>query len=89
MAAVSYGKYDFGSKFEGLLQTMLHETLHTLGFDHCMAWKCLMNSWTNFTSWLCPACSRKLYHEIGLNSDEKVKKWLRNVADILDGWGFK
>lgn len=68
VAVVSYDKKDLEQDGEAFFQTALHEILHTLGFDHCVAWACLMNAYTSFTSWLCPACLRKLYHELELES---------------------
>ena len=29
---------------KGFLSTCLHELLHTLGFDHCNSWRCIMNA---------------------------------------------
>jgi hypothetical protein len=62
VAVIAFTFADLSKNIEELLLTILHETLHTLGFDHCIAWKCLMNGMANSVSWLCPACSRKLYH---------------------------
>jgi predicted Zn-dependent protease len=61
---------------------MLHEILHTLGFDHCKAWSCLMNAISNQEGWLCPACSRKLYHELSISSPQAAKQWLREVTKV-------
>ena len=41
-------------------ETFLHETLHTLGFDHCLEWRCLMNPIVAGDLWLCPSCLAKL-----------------------------
>lgn len=42
------------------MQTVLHETLHTMGLDHCIAWKCLMNAFIVDTFDLCPLELKKL-----------------------------
>ena len=38
-----------------LCNTVAHELLHTLGFDHCNDWLCLMNPYmSNEVNYLCP-----------------------------------
>ena len=32
------------NSFREISLTFLHETMHTMGLDHCMLWKCVMNS---------------------------------------------
>jgi predicted Zn-dependent protease len=44
----------------------IHELMHTMGFDHCQLWKCLMNTYClgeegkDDPTWLCPMDLRKL-----------------------------
>ena len=33
-----------GIKMREIITTALHEFMHTLGIDHCIHWKCIMNS---------------------------------------------
>ena len=59
---------------KSLLSTMVHEILHTIGFDHCNSWECVMNAVPteeNFL-FLSPVNLRKLlyFHSI---SEEAVE----------------
>ncbi len=65
-----------------LLCVSLHELCHTIGFDHCNSWKCLMNA-TGTDSWLfmSPVNMRKLkvFHSI----EQAEKNGERKVGDFI------
>jgi hypothetical protein len=54
--------------------TVLHECMHTIGVDHCIAWTCIMNSFVNSVFSLCPSDLRKLYHAIGFDIKERLHR---------------
>lgn len=54
--------------------TVLHECMHTIGIDHCIAWTCIMNSMVNSVFSLCPCDLRKLHHAIGFDIKERLHR---------------
>ena len=54
--------------------------MHTFGMDHCVSFNCLMNSFINDCSYLCPADLRKLHSEINfdiLQRDLELKNYYK------------
>jgi hypothetical protein len=81
---VAAASYEFQAnhnlyKLQDMIETVIHETLHTLGFDHCLAWSCLMNGIVNSEVWLCPACMKKLHSEIGI----EVEDWYKGLISVF------
>jgi predicted Zn-dependent protease len=59
--------------FKEILNTTIHEFLHTMGIDHCVYWKCLMNSNITISEIvLCPIDSAKLMSELKYNHLERL-----------------
>ena len=57
--------------------TVLHETMHTMGIDHCIAWKCLMNAFIVDTFDICPMDLKKLEIAKKFNLLEREEKLLK------------
>lgn len=70
VAAVSYcfKSVEHQYKLQDLIETVVHESLHTLGFDHCLAWRCVMNGVVGQEIWPCPACMLKLTSELTISA---------------------
>jgi hypothetical protein len=80
--------YRGDESLKGFLSTCLHELLHTLGFDHCNSWKCIMNAIAPSDEednclFLFPVNLRKfkLLHKIG---DEDTTFLLDRYRRLLD-----
>lgn len=56
--------------------TTLHETMHTMGIDHCVAWKCLMNAFIVDTFEICPMDLKKLEIACKFDLFEREKRLL-------------
>jgi hypothetical protein len=41
-----------------------------------------MNGYTNFESWLCPACSKKLYLELKITSSSELRTWITDILEV-------
>lgn len=63
---------------EDLIETVIHECLHTLGFDHCLAWGCIMNGVVGEEVWPCPACMLKLHSELEI----EVVEWYKRLLEV-------
>lgn len=57
--------------------TVLHETMHTMGIDHCVAWKCLMNAFIVDTFEICPMDLKKLEIACKFNLIERQEKLIK------------
>jgi predicted Zn-dependent protease len=72
-------------RLEDLIETVIHECLHTLGFDHCLAWRCVMNGVVGQEIWPCPACMLKLESELTVS----VKEWYRQLTQTFAKYKLK
>lgn len=52
--------------------TVLHECMHTMGIDHCIAWTCIMNSQSHSFLQVCPGDLYKLQHAIGFDMETRL-----------------
>ena len=59
------------------MNTTIHETLHTMGIDHCIAWTCLMNAFIVDTFDICPMDLKKLEISQKFDLREREEKLLR------------
>jgi hypothetical protein len=80
--------YRGDENLKGFLSTSIHELLHTMGFDHCNSWKCVMNAIAPTDEednclFLSPVNLRKfkLLHKIG---DEDTSFLLDRYKRILN-----
>ncbi len=75
--------------FKDLLCVTLHELLHTVGFDHCNSWRCLMNA-TGSDSWifLSPVNLRKLkvFHDIDDSNTSFLLERYEKLRQLLVLW---
>lgn len=70
VACVSAAEHD---SRKTLLATMLHELCHTIGFDHCSSWQCLMNArQAEDFLFLSPVNLRKLKVFHGIPDEDKM-----------------
>ena len=65
--------------------TVMHEVLHTIGIDHCVAWKCLMNAFVVDTFDICPMDLKKLEIARKFDLREREEKMLK----IFKKLGYK
>jgi hypothetical protein len=77
------------SSFKNLLCVASHELLHTIGFDHCNSWQCLMNA-SGSDNWLflSPVNLRKLkiFHGIADEEEDGGKFVLSRYEKLLTLW---
>ena len=59
------------------MNTTIHETLHTMGIDHCVAWTCLMNAFIVDTFEICPMDLKKLEIAKKFDLREREEKLLK------------
>lgn len=70
---------------KSLFSTMVHEILHTIGFDHCNLWECVMNALQteNIFLFLSPVNLRKLIQFHGINEHENGAIFLIQRYELL------
>ena len=66
----------YKSAFFEMIKTSLHELSHSIGFDHCVEYHCIMNSQYVKESYknpiyFCPICLYKLYIGLGLDLEKR------------------
>ena len=66
----------YKSAFFEMIKTSLHELSHSIGFDHCVEYHCIMNSQYVKESYknpiyFCPICLCKLYLGLGLDLEKR------------------
>lgn len=69
-----------GTHMKEIFESSAHELLHTMGVDHCIEFKCLMNAYISGGKHLCPIDMKKLEN---ITKTSK-KEWLENLVKFYD-----